>query len=87
MAKPTDHTIASSEIDLLPARTDEAKYAGRQSALGFAFDLQKGMHYFANDRVTPFTPRPNIISIIPTGCDAYSQSSCGREYMIDAIDR
>ncbi|MGI9477583.1 MAG: hypothetical protein ACR2PI_12845, partial [Hyphomicrobiaceae bacterium] len=68
-------------------RTDEAKYAARQSALGFAFDLQKGIQYFANCRATPFRPRPNSISIIPTGCDAYSQSSCGGEYMTDAIDR
>lgn len=67
---------------LLPARPYDERYISRGISLGFAFDMQKGEHSFASDRVSYFTRRPNSLSIVPEGCEIYSQSDHGGEYLI-----
>jgi AraC family transcriptional regulator len=68
-------------IELLPPEPYETAYTPAQSVIGFAFDAQAGSHAFGSDRRTPFRASPNHLSFIPSGCDVYSQSVRGGEYL------
>jgi AraC family transcriptional regulator len=50
-------------------------------SIGFAFDGQIGVHAFAGDRRVDFRARPNGLAYVPPGCDVYSQSDVGGEYL------
>jgi len=49
--------------------------------IGFAFDGQVGVHAFGSDRKAAFRARPNGLAYVPAGCDVYSQSKHGGEYL------
>ncbi|MGZ6007140.1 MAG: helix-turn-helix domain-containing protein [Rhizomicrobium sp.] len=49
--------------------------------VGFAFESQAGVHAFATDRRTAFRARPNGLAYVPPGCDVYSRSQHGGEYL------
>ena len=66
---------------LLPRAPYEAKYTPYCSIIGFSFDDQTGTHAFATDRKTPFHAMPNGLAYVPAGCDVYSRSSTGGEYL------
>lgn len=67
---------------LLPRQPYESRYTADRPALGFSFDHQSGRHAIASDRVTPFQAMPNGLAFVPTGCDVYSQSRRGGEYLV-----
>lgn len=67
---------------LLPRQPYESRYTADRPALGFSFDHQSGVHAIASDRVTPFQAMPNGLAFVPTGCDVYSQSRRGGEYLV-----
>lgn len=52
-----------------------------QSAIGFAFDSQRGLHAIGSDRVLPFDAMPNGLAFVPAGCDVLSESPKGGEYL------
>jgi AraC family transcriptional regulator len=97
-AKPTgpSHVSASSPrrltigglccIELLPRAPYEASYTPGFPVIGFAFEAQNGMHAFGSSRKEPFHAKPNHLSFVPAGCDVYSQSSHGGEYLRIALD-
>jgi AraC family transcriptional regulator len=68
-------------IELLPANAYEARYVATHSSIGFAFDSQRGVHAIGSDRVRPFDALPNGLAFVPAGCDVYSQSRSGGEYL------
>lgn len=68
-------------IELLPGAAYEAHYVATQAALGFAFDSQCGVHAIASDRVRPFHAVPNGLAFVPAGCDVFSASPQGGEYL------
>jgi AraC family transcriptional regulator len=68
-------------IELLPASAYEARYVATHASVGFAFDSQRGLHAIASDRVRPFDAVPNGLAFVPAGCDVYSQSPSGGEYL------
>lgn len=68
-------------IELLPGAPYQARYVAAQAAIGFAFDSQRGVHAIGSDRVQPFTATPNGLAFVPCGCDVYSQSPAGGEYL------
>lgn len=68
-------------VELLPARPYCARYTSPEPAIGFAFDSQSGDHAFASDRSRPFRTRPNSLAFVPAGCDVFSQSRKGGEYL------
>jgi AraC family transcriptional regulator len=68
-------------IELLPPEPYETAYTPAQGVIGFAFEAQAGYHAFGSDRRTPFRASPNRLSFIPSGCDVYSQSVRGGEYL------
>ena len=67
--------------ELLPKVAYEAAYTASTPVIGFAFEAQSGMHAFASDRRTAFRAKPNHLSFVPRGCDVYSQSQQGGEYL------
>lgn len=68
-------------VELLPAAAYAAHYVASQSAIGFAFDSQRGLHAIGSDRVQPFAARPNSLAFVPAGCDVLSESPEGGEYL------
>lgn len=68
-------------IELLPGSAYAARYVASQSAIGFAFDSQRGMHAIGSDRVQPFVATPNSLAFVPAGCDVLSESPRGGEYL------
>ena len=73
--------IGRYRVALLPRAAYEAAYTAGQTVIGFAFESQSGSHAFASDRRTAFHTRPNSLAVVPAGCDVYSQSRQGGEYL------
>jgi AraC family transcriptional regulator len=67
--------------ELLPRTAYEAVYTPLLPIIGFAFDTQVGVHAFGSDRKIEFRARPNGLAFVPAGCDVYSQSKHGGEYL------
>jgi len=68
-------------IELLPGAAYSARYVATQSAIGFAFDSQRGVHAIGTDRIRPFDAMPNGLAFVPAGCDVLSESPMGGEYL------
>nr|WP_244142259.1 AraC family transcriptional regulator [Pseudomonas gozinkensis] len=68
-------------IELLPGAAYSARYVATQSAIGFAFDSQRGVHAIGTDRIRPFDAMPNGLAFVPAGCDVLSESPKGGEYL------
>ena len=81
LAMPVARIDGLARIELLPAAAYEAAYTPGAPVIGFAFEAQAGTHAFASDRKRPFQAKPNHLSFVPAGCDVYSQSARGGEYL------
>lgn len=68
-------------IELLPGCAYATRYVAAQSAIGFAFDSQRGLHAIGSDRVLPFDAIPDGLAFVPVGCDVLSESPKGGEYL------
>ena len=68
-------------VELLPKAAYEANYTSKQYVIGFSFDRQFGTHSFASDHREPYQANPNTLATVPIGCDVYSQSTKGGEYL------
>jgi AraC family transcriptional regulator len=68
-------------VELLPKNGYEARYCAGAPVIGFAFDSQVGIHAFGTDRRTGYRARPNGLAFVPAGCDVYSSSETGGEYL------
>jgi AraC family transcriptional regulator len=77
--------IGRCSAELLPRSPYEATYTAETSIIGFAFEGQTGVHAFATDRRTCFRAKPNALAYVPQGCDVYSQSHHGGEYLKIAV--
>jgi AraC family transcriptional regulator len=77
------HTIRvrSATIELLPRAAYEARYTPDVPVIGFAFETQAGVHAFASSRSTGFRTRANSLAYLPPGCDVFSRSESGGEYL------
>jgi len=71
----------SSAIELLPASPYSASYQTESHIIGFAFDSQAGVHSFGTDRRQDFQRQANSFAFIPAGCDVFSESEQGGEYL------
>lgn len=76
-----------STVALLPAAAYAVRYTPGAAVLGFAFDAQAGTHAFASDRVRPFRTRPNSVAFTPAGCEVFSSSPRGGEYLVVGLGR
>ncbi|ROM87543.1 AraC family transcriptional regulator [Pseudomonas brassicacearum] len=68
-------------IELLPGCAYATRYVATQASIGFAFDSQCGLHAIGSDRVHPFEAMPNGLAFVPVGCDVFSESPQGGEYL------
>jgi AraC family transcriptional regulator len=73
--------LSHCSAELLPRSPYDAKYTPQAAIIGFAFESQTGVHAFGTDRRTGFRARPNGLAYVPQGCDVYSQSYDGGEYL------
>jgi AraC family transcriptional regulator len=67
--------------ELLPRDPYQAVYTPEAPIIGFAFESQVGVHSFGSDRRVSFRARPNGLAYVPAGCDVYSSSNHGGEYL------
>jgi AraC family transcriptional regulator len=75
------HSAGSWRAELLPRTAYCAAFTPGLPSIGFAFDGQAGVHAFASDRRSDFRTRPNSLAYVPPGCDVYSRSDHGGEYL------
>jgi AraC family transcriptional regulator len=75
-------TVGSFRIELLPRRSYQASYRPDKDAIGFAFESQEGFHAFSSDRIKPFRTKPNSLAFVPSGCEVFSSSKRGGEYLL-----
>jgi AraC family transcriptional regulator len=81
-AEPVRHAaVGGYRLALLPRAAYEAAYTPGQGVIGFAFDSQSGTHAFGGERRIAYRTRPNSLAFVPEGCDVYSQSRQGGEYL------
>jgi AraC family transcriptional regulator len=79
--------VGSWSVELLPRKPYCATYRPDVPVVGFAFDGQSGVHAFGSDRKTDFRTRPNSLAFVPAGCDVYSTSNQGGEYLRLTFER
>ena len=82
VAEPLRHAKAGPWlVELLPKTAYEARYTPEDAVIGFAFDGQSGSHSFGGDRKSEFRTRPDGLAYVPAGCEVYSCSTTGGEYL------
>lgn len=79
-------TVGDWHLSLLPRSAYEVAFRPVTSVIGFAFETQSGVHAFSSDAARPFRTRPNSLSWLPAGCDVWSSSSEGGEYLTVSLD-
>ncbi len=73
--------VGEWQLQLLARQAYEASYTPRHAVIGCSFDSQAGYHAFASDRRVAFRATPNGLAYVPPGCEVYSQSCTGGEYL------
>lgn len=74
-------TVGGTEVELLPPLPYAVRYVVERGSIGFAFDPQIGEHAIGCDRRSQFDVRAGSLAWLPAGCDVYSASDFGGEYM------
>jgi len=74
-------SVTDGEITLLPKQAYCARLTQSSASIGFAFDAQQGQHALASSRVHNFRTQANTLAFLPAGCDVYSESEAGGEYL------
>jgi AraC family transcriptional regulator len=78
--------IGDYQITLLPRSAYEVAYLPAKDVIGFAFETQNGFHAFSGDVIRPFRTRPNSLSWLPAGCEVWSRSREGGEYLTVSLN-
>jgi len=73
--------VDGSVVELLPSAAYSAAYVPQSHAIGFAFETQLGVHSFASDQRCDFYRQANSFAFIPSGCEVFSESAVGGEYL------
>jgi AraC family transcriptional regulator len=77
---------------VLPASPYEVSYVSDRHLIGFTFERQQGVDAFGGARRRPFDAEPWRLAFTPAGCDVFSSSHSGGEYLLlslapDVFDR
>ncbi len=79
------YTIAVSagawDIQLMPPGAYDVRYVASRYSIGVALDPQMGIHAIGTDRRQGFRTQVGAVGCIPSGCDVYSASDHGGEYL------
>jgi AraC family transcriptional regulator len=86
LPKPNEEPLrcliaGSYRVELLPRQPYETSFLPDRAVIGFAFESQDGRHAFASDRIRPFRTKPNSLAFTPSGCEVFSVSAIGGEYL------
>jgi AraC family transcriptional regulator len=71
---------------LLPAEPYQAGYVPQRHVIGFTLASQQGIHAFGGDARRPFRAEPWRLAFTPEGCDVYSASDRGGEYLLLTVE-
>lgn len=82
-AKKTIRTngVDGSIIELLPSAAYSAEFVPKSHVIGFAFEPQLGVHKIGSDKRQDFYRQAHSFAFIPSGCDVFSESALGGEYL------
>jgi AraC family transcriptional regulator len=69
-------------VTVLPARPYEVTYMPAHHVIGFTFEGQRGLDAFGGARRRPFNAEPWRLAFTPAGCDVFSVSDKGGEYLV-----
>jgi AraC family transcriptional regulator len=69
-------------VTVLPASPYEARYLPAHHVIGFTFERQSGVDAFGGSRRRLFDAEPWRLAFTPAGCDVFSTSNKGGEYLV-----
>jgi AraC family transcriptional regulator len=69
-------------VTVLPTSPYEVSYVPAHHVIGFTFERQRGVDAFAGDRRRLFDAEPWRLAFTPAGCDVFSASDTGGEYLM-----
>jgi AraC family transcriptional regulator len=72
-------------MTVLPAWPYEVSYVPPHHVIGFTFDRQRGVDAFGGARRRPFDAEPWRLAFTPAGCDVFSTSDRGGEYLVLSV--
>jgi AraC family transcriptional regulator len=73
-------------VTVLPASPYEVSYVPTQHVIGFTFEWQRGVDAFGGSRRRPFDAEPWRLAFTPAGCDVFSSSGKGGEYLMLRVE-
>jgi AraC family transcriptional regulator len=82
---PLSRDLSGFSVVLLPAQPYEAAYVPDRHILGFTLERQEGVDAFGCDVRRPFRAEPWRLAFTPAGCDVFSTSHRGGEYLVLSV--
>jgi AraC family transcriptional regulator len=76
------HEGAGFVVTVLPASPYEVSYVVAHHVIGFTFEGQRGVDAFGGSRRRFFDAEPWRLAFTPAGCDVFSASDRGGEYLM-----
>src|SRR5215468_11401733 len=72
-------------MTVLPAWPYEVSYVPAHHVIGFTFERQRGVDAFGGSRRRVFDAEPWRLAFTPAGCDVFSTSERGGEYLVLSV--
>jgi len=72
-------------VTVLPASPYEVNYVPAHHVIGFTFEGQRGVDAFGGSRRRVFDAEPWRLAFTPAGCDVFSASEKGGEYLVLSV--
>jgi AraC family transcriptional regulator len=72
-------------VTVLPASPYQVSYVPVHHVIGFTFERQQGVDAFGGTRRRSFDAEPWKLAFTPAGCDVFSASDRGGEYLVLSI--
>src|SRR5262245_53901972 len=72
-------------VTALPASPYQVSYVPAHHVIGFTFERQQGVDAFGGARRRPFDAEPWRLAFTPAGCDVFSASDRGGEYLVLSV--
>jgi AraC family transcriptional regulator len=72
-------------VTVLPASPYRVSYVPAHHVIGFTFERQRGVDAFGSARRRPFDAEPWRLAFTPAGCDVFSTSDRGGEYLVISV--
>lgn len=80
------HEGTGFAVTVLPASPYEVRYVPSRHVIGFTFEGQRGVDAFGGSRRRLFDAEPWRLAFTPAGCDVFSASDRGGEYLMLRVE-